>query len=629
MDISCVENAFNSKDAILLAAMCHQSNLLFEEKKLTLPKAFKLRYIICAFAGVEEPEAEVFGFIAESQKEIIIAYRGTDSFKDNESDQDLYQVPYPFVRNAGKTHRGFTCIYQSTRDELIRALSKLPTKKRLLVTGYSLGAALAVLAALDITVNTEFKNPIVYTYGSPRTGDPDFASKFNKTVRNSIRIFNVHDVIPTVPAKAYPPPFTTEGLYYQHVQSEYPLSFQLNSIARDHYISCYFKKLSKNNPDYAEVLCARNPGFCPDTGVCVRFKGICGECNSGSQEWSFVSAPALHPMKVTINVNKSGVAPGLIFVAPYTSFEETMIGQTGALIMDQAGNPVWFRPLDSRYIQNSDFRVQTYRGKPVLTMWQGTISGTQSENPNLPAGDPEPGAYFQIINQSYKVIKRLTAHKGYTADVHEFTITSRNTALFTAVKQVPANLTPYGGPADGYFDNYSIQEVNPKTGQLIFFWDVLAHVNPTDSMLPASSSASSNNIWDCFHVNSVEEGPDNTLLISMRNMWAIYNIDKVTGNIIWQLGGKQSDFTFGPNAEFSWQHDARHRHRHKISLFDDACCASPSCAPQGPAHGLILQLDFQNMTANVDRTYYHDPTLYVPSQGNVQQLPNGNQLVGW
>jgi len=45
-------------------------------------------------------------------------------------------------------------------------------------------------------------------------------------------------------------------------------------------------------------------------------------------------------------------------------------------------------------------------------------------------------------------------------------------------------------------------------------------------MLPASSAASSNNIWDCFHVNSVEEGPDNTLLVSMRNMWAIYNIDK-------------------------------------------------------------------------------------------------------
>lgn len=351
--------------------------------------------------------------------------------------------------------------------------------------------------------------------------------------------------------------------------------------------------------------------------------------NSMSKVWNFVSAPTLHPMKVTLNVNKPGTAPGLIFVSPYTVYEATMIGQTGALIMDQAGNPVWFRPLDSIYTQNSDFRVQCYHGRPVLTMWQGTISGTQSSDPNLPAGDPEPGAYFQIINQNYKVIKRLKAKKGFTADVHEFTITKRNTALFTAVKQVPADLTPYGGPEDGYFDNYSIQEVDLATGNLLFFWDVLAHVDPANSMVPASSATSSNNIWDCFHVNSVEEGPNNTLLISMRNMWAIYNIDKKTGNIIWQLGGKQSDFTFSPNARFSWQHNARHRSENRISMFDDACCASSSSPPNGQARGLILQLDFQNMTVDVDRTYYHDPALYVPSQGNLQKLSNENQFIGW
>lgn len=351
--------------------------------------------------------------------------------------------------------------------------------------------------------------------------------------------------------------------------------------------------------------------------------------SSITQAWNFLSAPDLHPMIVTINVNKPGTASGLIFVAPYTSYEAAMIGQTGSLIMDQAGNPVWFRPLDSRYIQNSDFRVQSYKGKPVLTMWQGTISGTQSADPNLPAGDPEPGAYFQIINQNYKIIKKLSAKRGFTADVHEFTITNRNTALFTAVKQVPSDLTSFGGPSDGYFDNYSIQEVDLETGELLFFWDVLAHVNPADSMISASSATSSNNIWDCFHVNSVEEGPSNTLLISMRNMWAIYNIDKETGNIIWQLGGKQSDFAFGPKAAFSWQHDARYRSGKRISLFDDGCCASSSSTPESQAHGLILQLDFINMTANVDRSYYHDPTLYVPSQGNLQKLSNGNQLVGW
>lgn len=280
MDILGVENIFNSEDGILLAAMCHQANLLFEEGELILPKGFKLRNIIRAFAGVEDPVVEVFGFITESRDEIVIAFRGTDSFRDNESDQDLYQVPYPFVRNMGKTHRGFTCIYQSTRDILIRELIKLSTTKRLLIAGYSLGGPLSVLAALDIAVNTKFKNPIVYTYGSPRTGDPEFATRFNQVVKNSIRIFNVHDVIPTLPGQAYPPPFTTEGLYYRHVNLKYPVSFQLSSIARNHYISCYFNNLSKNDPYFAKTLCYENPGFCPDTGLCVPFKGICSENSS-------------------------------------------------------------------------------------------------------------------------------------------------------------------------------------------------------------------------------------------------------------------------------------------------------------------------------------------------------------
>ncbi|HVI40342.1 MAG TPA: arylsulfotransferase family protein [Anaerovoracaceae bacterium] len=351
--------------------------------------------------------------------------------------------------------------------------------------------------------------------------------------------------------------------------------------------------------------------------------------NSRLQVWNFVSAPELHPMRVAVNVNKPGTASGLLFVAPYTSYEANMIGQTGALIMDQAGDPVWVRPLKSRFIQNTNFRTQFYEGKPVLTMWQGTISGTQAANPNLPAGDPESGAYFEILNQNYKVIKKLKAQKGFTADVHEFTITNRNTALFTAVKQVPADLSPYGGPEDGAFDNYSIQEIDIESGELLFFWNVLAHIDPADSMLPASSAISSNNIWDCFHVNSIQEGPNDTLLISMRNMWAIYNVDKVTGDIIWQLGGNQSDFDFAPDAVFSWQHDARYRPGNRISLFDDACCANTSSPPEGPARGLILNLDLQNMTAYADRTYYHDPLLSVPSQGNLQELSNRNQFIGW
>ncbi|WP_379317443.1 lipase family protein [Paenibacillus puldeungensis] len=271
-----ISSPYSSEDAILLAAMIFQSYQLFEQNTLILPIGFNLQFTIHVLAGVEEPEEEVFGYIAESQDKIIVVFRGTRTFRDNELDQDLFQVAYPYVNNTGKTHRGFTCIYQSARNELIRQLNMLSTTKRLFIAGHSLGGALAVLAALDVAVNTPFKNPFVYTYGSPRVGDPVFASRFNQTVENSFRISNVYDIIPTLPALAYPPPFTKEGLFYRHVSTKALLSFQLNSLpVRNHEIVCYFKYLSQQNPDFTNVLCSENPGFCPDTGMCVPFIGIC------------------------------------------------------------------------------------------------------------------------------------------------------------------------------------------------------------------------------------------------------------------------------------------------------------------------------------------------------------------
>ncbi|AIF52972.1 lipase family protein [Pelosinus sp. UFO1] len=276
MAISGIENIFNSKDAILLAAMSYQTYPFFLVGELVLPKGFELRYTIRAFANVENPKEEVFGFIAESKHNIFIAFRGYASYPaDLIAAYDILQVPYPFVRNGGKTSRGFTCIYQSTRNKLIRELNKLSTTKRLFITGHNYGGALAILAALDIALNTGFENPILYTYGSARVGDPDFAFRFNQVVKNSIRIVNIHDSYPTFPAQEYPPPFTAEGLYYRHVKTKYPISFQLNDTPRNDGIGCYFKNLSKMNPDFAKALCHENPGFCPDTGTCFPFQGTC------------------------------------------------------------------------------------------------------------------------------------------------------------------------------------------------------------------------------------------------------------------------------------------------------------------------------------------------------------------
>ncbi|MGW2898171.1 arylsulfotransferase family protein [Streptomyces sp. NPDC001212] len=132
-----------------------------------------------------------------------------------------------------------------------------------------------------------------------------------------------------------------------------------------------------------------------------------------------------------------------------------------------------------------------------------------------------------------------------------------------------------------------------------------------------------------FHINSVDEGPDGRLLISARNMWAIYDVSKKSGRIRYQIGGKKSDFTFGPNADFYWQHDARFRPGNRISMFDDGWLLRLARRrPEQRSHGLILDLDFRSRKATVHRSYYQPP-LESPTQGNTQALFNGNEFIGW
>jgi hypothetical protein len=349
-----------------------------------------------------------------------------------------------------------------------------------------------------------------------------------------------------------------------------------------------------------------------------------------AQVWSFVSAPNLHPMKVTINQFDPGTTSGLIFLAPYGFSDSPTYGQQGTLILDNMGTPIWFLPSTSPNIMNTDFRKQTLFGKPVLTYWQGSLA-TPPAYTNAPGGSSEPGSCFYIRDNTYQIIQMVSARNGFTSDIHEFLITPHNTALFLSTKKVPMDLTSYGGPKNGFIQDFAIQEVDLKTNELIFFWDALKHIPLTDSFEPAASAIESGNVWDVFHLNALGlTDLDTDIVLSGRNTWTIYRIHKPTGQIVWRLGGKQSSFTIESGAEFSWQHDARFFPGNIITMFDDNCCESDTIPPGTPyAHGLTLQLDLINKTASKVAAYYHNPQINVASQGNMQSLKNGNKFMGW
>ncbi len=321
----------------------------------------------------------------------------------------------------------------------------------------------------------------------------------------------------------------------------------------------------------------------------------------------FHSRTDLRPPMVRVTLRSSALAPGYEFVAPYTG-----PGEAGPMILDQSGALVWFHPLPTG-TSATGFRVQEYEGNPVLTWWQGEISVH-----GFGLGED------LIANRSYTVVARVKAGNGLKADLHDFELTPRGTALITAYDPILCNLSAVGGPADGAVTDGLVQEIDVKTGLVMSQWSSLDHVSLNESYEAARISTTSTP-FDFFHVNSIGLEQDGSLLISARNTWTVYDVDPRSGQIVWRLGGRRSSFTMAPGTRTAWQHDARELADGSISIFDNG--ASP--AIHGQSRGVVLSLDPQLKTATLVSQIVHTPPLLADSQGNVQALENGDWFVGW
>jgi hypothetical protein len=317
----------------------------------------------------------------------------------------------------------------------------------------------------------------------------------------------------------------------------------------------------------------------------------------GVPRW--VTRPDLRIPALSVIRSREGVSEDPIFIAPYNAPN----AQAGAVIVANTGEPLWENPLPGRVTTN--FRVQSYRGSPVLVWWEGEIE--------LGHGVGE----YVIADSGYRTIRRVQAARGLRGDLHEFVITPRNTALLTSYAIRNADLREVGGPAHGTIQDAIFQEIDLASGRLLIEWHSLGSIPLSASYAPVGSD------WDFFHINSVDLDRDGNLLVSSRSTQTVYKIDH-RGQILWRLGGKDNDFELGPGAAFAWQHDARRQPDGTLTIFDNG--ATP--AVEQLSRGLILDLDEQAMRATLRRQFTH-PKVLSGSQGSVQRLPNGNVFVGW
>ncbi|MEA2209693.1 MAG: hypothetical protein QOF54_2170 [Solirubrobacteraceae bacterium] len=328
---------------------------------------------------------------------------------------------------------------------------------------------------------------------------------------------------------------------------------------------------------------------------------------STSEVQSFRSRPDLRPPVVTVTASSPAVAPGYEFAAPYTG-----PGQAGPMILDQSGGLVWFKPLPSDTFA-ANFRVQQYLGQPVLTWWQGDISVH-----GFGIGEGI------IANGSYAEIAQVRAGNGVRADLHELQLTPQATALITAYEPILCDLSSVGGSSYAAVTDGVVQEVDVRTGLVMFQWTSLDHV-ALDESYTNPHEASTSTPFDFFHVNSINLDPDGTLLVSARNTWAVYELDPRSGQIVWRLGGKRSSFALGPGTSTAWQHDPRVLASGALSIFDNG--SSPTVHRQ--SRGIVVTIDPGSKRATLDAQLVHPSPLVAESQGNLQALQGGDWFIGW
>jgi arylsulfotransferase ASST len=339
--------------------------------------------------------------------------------------------------------------------------------------------------------------------------------------------------------------------------------------------------------------------------------------DSGGGVLHFVTRPDLTPPAITVSRHSGPQAgdPPYFILSP-AGYPRTGPGQPGLMILDRYGNLVWFSPNTgfpaAQGMGRVDLQVQTYRGQPVLTWWEGQVE--------LGVG------YGQavIADSSYQTIATINGGDGISADLHEFIISPQDTALITAVRTRPADLSALGGPANGTALTGSVLEIDIASGAVLFEWNSLDWVPVTDTYA-AFSGGTATAPFDYFHINSIAVGPDGNLIISARNTCAVYKVARSGGEVLWRLGGKRSSFQMGPGAAFWFQHHARPRGAQSLSLFDDA--GSPQKEPQSRA--ILLDLDTSAMRATLSRSYTHPAKLLAANQGSTQLLAGGRMLVGW
>jgi hypothetical protein len=150
---------------------------------------------------------QAFVGVAENLKAVVVAFRGTQQSSMQNWAEDLYfkelDLNYPGFNNA-LVHSGFYTAYHNTTlrarvIDAVKVIQQVRPELSVIVTGHSMGGAMATFCALDLSANYGFKDIEVFTFGQPRVGNHAFSIYYNEFVPLTTRVTHAHDLVPHLP----------------------------------------------------------------------------------------------------------------------------------------------------------------------------------------------------------------------------------------------------------------------------------------------------------------------------------------------------------------------------------------------------------------------------------------------
>lgn len=165
-----------------------------------------------------DPKTDVLGYsgVHPSSESIFVVFRGSSSLLNWLDDFEVQKVPYESYKECTcLVHKGFYNATQHLRDSTVESVTKLvelfPTY-RVITTGHSLGAAIAMMMALELNKALLNSQVEIYNYGQPRVGEKKYADFANTIIEEQYRYTHNKDMVPHVPP--------IKGLNYYHSSQE-------------------------------------------------------------------------------------------------------------------------------------------------------------------------------------------------------------------------------------------------------------------------------------------------------------------------------------------------------------------------------------------------------------------------